>query len=370
MTVDKRIRVLHTGLTDGRGGIESFLYNMFCNVDWHRFKFDFLCYGAQSAFDEELANMGAALIELPDRRSLSAYAGTLRRVLSQGYDVFHMHKNSPIDFVFAMVAKKCSAKIIVHAHNTEANVSDRHAVLMRLGRSVFKKDAGLMFACSTPAGEWVFGKEAGFEFFPNAIKLGCFAFDSSARARLRDDLDIQQDAFVIGSVGRLVEQKNYPFLMHRFSLLHSEFPSARLVVAGDGELRETLQQHASEHGVSDSALFLGARSDVAQLDSASDWLYAFSLWEGFSFVTLEAQAGGALLCQPRRPGRGTSDRSCATVRFGRTTLGWVDRGIGGISASTVCGRRLRVRGPEGLRSLRRRREAHGYLQAAARQGRS
>lgn len=153
-------------------------------------------------------------------------------------------------------------------------------------------DTDLRLACSNAAGEWVFGKDAGFEFFPNSIRLADFAYDPEARAALRAGLGLSDGDFAIGIVGRLVEQKNYPFLVRAFARVREAVPRARLVCVGEGPLEGEVRSLAEELGVSGSVLLLGRRDDAARLYSAMDCLCVPSLWEGFPFVTLEAQAAG------------------------------------------------------------------------------
>ena len=203
----RKIRVLHMGLDDRKGGIESFLYNISCNVDWNRFQFDFLCYGKNPAYGEELAAMGANLIEMPGRKNILAYARFLRRVLARNHDVVHLHKNSPADFLPVVAARELPCKIIVHAHNTAAN-SAVPGLVASMGRSAFGRYADARLACSAPAGEYVFGTESDFQLFPNAIRLDDYAYCPASRSEKREELGIDPRSFVVGIVGRLVAQKN------------------------------------------------------------------------------------------------------------------------------------------------------------------
>jgi glycosyltransferase involved in cell wall biosynthesis len=292
MSKDGRVRVLHMGLDDRKGGIERFLFNMSSNIDWDRFKFDFLCYGKHPAFGKELRDMGAELVMLPSRKNLPAYINSLNGALSRGYDIFHMHKNSAMDFLPAVVAKRHPTKLVVHAHNTEANVGGKHGILVGMGRNVFRADADLRLACSPAAGEWLFGEGASFEFFPNAVKLADFAFDPAARTEIRTSLGLESGVFTVGIVGRLVKQKNYPFMLRTFSLLRQLVPDAVLLAVGEGPLMGEIENLAVEMGITDGLRLLGSCDDVSRLYSAMDCLCVPSLWEGFSYVTLEAQASG------------------------------------------------------------------------------
>src|SRR5262252_8189128 len=79
-----------------------------------------------------------------------------------------------------------------------------------------------------------------------------------ARAlKLRCSLGFRPDDVVIGSVGRLVEQKDYPTQLRAFALAARQVPSLRMVIAGDGPLRASLEQITRELGISTLVRFLG-----------------------------------------------------------------------------------------------------------------
>lgn len=279
------------GLDDRKGGIESFLYNMSCNVDWTRFQFDFLCYGKNPAYGEKLATMGSNLIEMPSRKNILAYAGFLKRVLAQNYDVVHLHKNSPTDFLPVVAARKAPCRVIVHAHNTAANAAIPSFVTS-MGRIAFGHHADVRLACSAPAGEYVFGAESDFRLFPNAIQLDDYTYNPGSRLKKREELGISQESFVVGVVGRLVAQKNYLFMVRAFSRFHEAFPDSVLVCVGEGNMRNDIEALIASLGLTDNVMLLGRRDDVPRLYSAFDCACCPSIYEGFSIFTLEAQAAG------------------------------------------------------------------------------
>ncbi|MEK7328905.1 MAG: glycosyltransferase [Chloroflexota bacterium] len=103
---------------------------------------------------------------------------------------------------------------------------------------------------------------------------------------LRAELGLNDDVPLIGAVGRLTEQKGFRYLLEAFAIVRRSLPQAQLVIAGDGELRSTLEAQ----GHKDAVRFLGWRSDVPSVMADIDVLAVPSLWEGFGLVTLEAMA--------------------------------------------------------------------------------
>jgi L-malate glycosyltransferase len=114
------------------------------------------------------------------------------------------------------------------------------------------------------------------------------------RDAMRAQLGIAPDAFVVGSVGRLMPVKGFEYLVEAFAQLPRKqtSPEHRLVIVGDGPLRDALGRCAGRHGVLRDVTFLGARSDVYDLMNAFDVFVLPSLHEGVPMVLLEAMAIG------------------------------------------------------------------------------
>ncbi len=110
------------------------------------------------------------------------------------------------------------------------------------------------------------------------------------------------DRFIIGSVGRLSEQKGYPFLLQAFPDLLREFQNIELWLIGDGELRESLMEQARNLGIGDRVIFHGRKSDILQWMRKMDLFVIPSLWEGLPTVILEAMAAGVPVITTDIPG--------------------------------------------------------------------
>jgi len=108
----------------------------------------------------------------------------------------------------------------------------------------------------------------------------------------RAELGIPIGAPLIATAGRFEPQKGLHDLIEAVALVRKELPEARLLLIGDGPLRENLQECARQKGVSDAVLFTGWRNDVPRLIQASDVFCLSSHWESFGLVLVEAMALG------------------------------------------------------------------------------
>lgn len=113
-----------------------------------------------------------------------------------------------------------------------------------------------------------------------------------ARADVRTQLGVPQDAFVVLSAGRLVPVKNLPLLLRAVERLRREVPSAHLLLAGDGPERPRLQRLAAELGLDGNVRFLGHRTDVPALMRGSDVCAMASTIEGLPYTLIEAATAG------------------------------------------------------------------------------
>ena len=145
-------------------------------------------------------------------------------------------------------------------------------------------------ACSTEAGKWLYG-DRKFELIPNGIDVQRFRFDGTIRREYRKKLGLGDD-FTLVTVGRFNEQKNYERLISIFAEVVKGRGKAKLLMAGDGKMKEMIYEKARRLSLDDSVKFLGNRSDVDKLLMAADCFVMTSLYEGLPVSVIEAQASG------------------------------------------------------------------------------
>lgn len=100
---------------------------------------------------------------------------------------------------------------------------------------------------------------------------------------------IEKGTFVISSVGRLNDVKNFTFLLEIFSEICKVKEDVKLILVGDGPEKNALQTYAKQLNVFDKVIFLGEISNVMSVYSVSNVFVMTSHSEGFSIVALEAQ---------------------------------------------------------------------------------
>jgi glycosyltransferase involved in cell wall biosynthesis len=130
-------------------------------------------------------------------------------------------------------------------------------------------------------------RKQSLHIIPNGIPLAAFGPDADARARLRAELGIPPSAFVVGSVGRLAREKNYPLLVRAIGPLLSE--QLRLVLVGSGDDRAEIERNVPS-ACAQFVVLTGLRHDIPSLLASFDLFALSSRTEGLPLAIPEAMA--------------------------------------------------------------------------------
>lgn len=278
-----------------RGGQETYLMNLYRNIDRSRFEFVFLCtINDKGHYDDEIYALGGKIEHLPINTKLGILkplinANILKKWLHEykfNIDVFEIHTQHSMDaFLSSVAALKAGIKnVIVHSHNSNTTYHRNAHFVFRPFLTVLPI---LRYACGFEAGKWMFGKK-DFEVVRNGIQANKFVFNESVRNSVRSEMG-WDGCFVIGHVGRLSEQKNHKYLIDIFAAINKVIPNSKLVLIGDGELRNDIERYIEEKNVKESVVMLGVRNDTENLYQGMDLFLFPSLFEGLSVVLIEAQ---------------------------------------------------------------------------------
>lgn len=109
---------------------------------------------------------------------------------------------------------------------------------------------------------------------------------------VRCEFGISPEEFVVCHVGRFHHVKNHRFLVEIMHYLRSRTSSVKLLLVGDGPLRNSIEEHVRELGLERDVIFAGLRSDVPRILANVDAFVMPSLAEGLPLAAIEAQAAG------------------------------------------------------------------------------
>lgn len=293
--------VMHILVSLGRGGIETWLIQVFRNSKALRERSSICLIGDTPAKDyyEEIMGMGIPIyfvsfsyLGIPFVYRLVAFLKFTRPT------VVHAHMNYLSGLVTLSGLLAGVPVRIAHYH---VSYPEQHKRVVRrlyihLVRVLEGLSATLILGCSAEALRSyrdIFGIRCPSKrVLYYGISLYPF-LEPVDEKKIRYELGIPPDAFVISHIGRFVTQKNQGFLIHLLSELVKQSPETYLLLVGDGPLRPTIEEEVQREGLSDHVVFAGIRSDIPRLLVGATNIFVFpSLYEGLGLVLIEAQAAG------------------------------------------------------------------------------
>lgn len=124
----------------------------------------------------------------------------------------------------------------------------------------------------------------------NGIEMDRYRTNPDDPNRVRLEFKIGQETVLIGAAGRLVWQKGFEYLIEAIPGVIKAHPDVKILIIGDGPLKESLKAQGARLKLYDSLIFTGFRDDMREILSAIDILVIPSLLEGFPMITLEGMA--------------------------------------------------------------------------------
>lgn len=289
------VRVLHVFIGMNRSGVPVMLTNYHREIDKTKVQFDYAVETAErSYFDDEIEAMGGIIHRIGFSGKQIRFYLKLARIIRRGqYNIVHSHMNY-INSMVMLVAFLFGVKNrISHSHNTYKGRNHFKRVIHSVARLFIRLFSTEYFACSSAAGEVLYGSKnmAKVKVIHNAINSGLFTYDPDMGCNTKKKLGIE-GSFVIGHVGGFLPLKNHVFLIEIFHEIHKILKNSILVLVGDGRLKEKIEDMVHGMNITEKVLFLGARSDIAELLMAFDCMIIPSLSEGLSIALIEGQAAG------------------------------------------------------------------------------
>ena len=298
----KRVLQIMGGLN--RGGLETFVMNMYRTIDRTEIQFDFLLTQMVGGdYEEEAKSLGAYIYCLPPRnKGLKAYRRALDAFFRRhhSYIAIHEHISSLTSIDPAYYAKRYGIPIrIFHSHSSSIQKSLRlhwvHSILHYVNKPKVHSWATHYLGCSDKALDWMYkytGVRSKAIMVNNGIDCEKYIYNAAIRKEIRSELRIESDDFVIGHIGRFIPLKNQSFLVDILEELQKILPKTKLMLVGDGETMDDVKAKVTNKGLNGSVIFTGVRSDVARLMQTMDVFVMPSWFEGLPVSLVEAQAAG------------------------------------------------------------------------------
>lgn len=297
-------RILHVVSSMNRGGAETMIMNLYRNIDREKIQFDFVCHIKEKCdFEDEIYSLGGRIIRIDSLGTLGIknYIKELRKVIINygPYQVVHAHTDVQAGIV-TLAAKMAGVdKRICHSHNTKwkEKPSIKDNLQSYILRNIAKITSTNLCACGKDAAIFFFGKnnynKNRVTILNNGIDIDNFNNISNLDInRVKDELEIDNKTLIIGHIGRFYEQKNHIFIIQLAKELKKRNINFKILLIGDGPLKESIKQKSYEYKVDKNIKFLGVRDDVPILLKIFDVFIFPSFYEGLPVTLIETQAAG------------------------------------------------------------------------------
>jgi sugar transferase (PEP-CTERM/EpsH1 system associated) len=287
--MDKKIHVQHLLLSLQPGGLENGVVNVVNRLSASRFQSSICCLKHAGEFAARI-NSDVPIHEMGWRSGNDPWLPfRLARLFRKTRpDIVHTRNVESFYYGF-LGAKLAGIKCVIHSEH--GRTFDDRPIRFRVQRW-FAEHTQALFAVSKQLSadldKHVGIPQSRIQVLYNGVDLE--RFGSGDRATARRLLGLQQTDLVIGSVGRLVQVKNYPLLLKAVAALNQK--DVIVVLVGDGPVRAALQALAKSLGLEQQVRFLGHRDDVTSLLAGMDIFVLPSFSEGMSNTLLEAMASG------------------------------------------------------------------------------
>ena len=203
-----------------------------------------------------------------------------------------LHAHLPRAELFSTLAPS-DISIVLSRHNAEPFYPGAPKMISRqLSRYVSKRATSIVAISEAVKTYLISCKEVTD---PNKIKVVYYGFNRTEDDENTDDPqlnNIKSKEIVIGTISRLVPQKDLGTLIRAFEIFQKKNPDAFLVIVGEGALKDQLSALVKKLGIESNVIWYGRTANVNSILREFDLFALTSLYEGFGLVLLEAMANG------------------------------------------------------------------------------
>lgn len=234
-------------------------------------------------------------------KNIKAYKNLKKTINENNYDMVHCH--TPVGGVLTRLAsikaRKNETKVIYTAHGfhffkgapklnwlifypIEKFLSKYTDCLITINEEDYKIAKEKFKAKKT---ELVHGVGVDAEKFSNKIS-------KEEKEKIRKDLELKEDDFVLIQVGELNKNKNQIMSINAMTEIAKKYPKIHLLIVGKGSLDETYEKIIKENNLEKNVHMLGYREDVSDLMKISNLLLSLSYREGLPVNVIEGIMSG------------------------------------------------------------------------------
>ncbi|MCX8010959.1 MAG: glycosyltransferase family 4 protein [Ignavibacteria bacterium] len=289
-----KIKILHIIRQADIGGGERHLQLLVKNLNKEKYESVILSFSKGLIFDE-LKSLGFECFHLHSKKTfdINVIKFIYKLLRSKKINLIHAHgSRAGINSILPSIKLNIPIVYTVHGWSFHPGISKISYYIRKWIEKLICYQAKAIINVSLTDSLVFNGKfNDKTRIVYNGVDFENF-FVISNKQQLRKEFGYSEEDFVLGFFSRLTQQKNPIKLLQAFQLLNNENKKFKLLIAGDGELKNQVQEFIKRNNLEDSIKIFGFRSDVNKLLNVIDVYLLPSFWEGLSIGLLEAMAVG------------------------------------------------------------------------------
>ena len=295
MEQDKK-RVLHIVKIMNHGGAETMIMNLYRNIDRTQVQFDFLCMTAEEGeYNDEIRKLGGRIftVSSPESGRIKNLKQIYKILKKEKFIAIHSHVSYYSGFICFVAYLAGIKKRITHSHTTNdlRKKNMFRNIYNFFSKFLIKIFSNIKLACGEMAGKYLYGKSK-FTVLNNGIDLEKYKSITDEQVnKLKEELNISKDKFVIGHVGRFVDIKNQEYFIELAKSMQKFRNDFVIVLVGQGTDFEKIKKLIKENSLQNYFILPGLREDIPVFMKMFNVFVMPSLYEGFPLVVVEALAG-------------------------------------------------------------------------------
>lgn len=291
-----QIKILHLIKSLGRGGAEMLLPEAIRFHNKEKYVFHCIYFLPwKNQLVAALEEQGVLVTNLPATNNLQILTklGELQTYIEQnGIDIVHCHLPWA-GFAGRFISKRLTIPVVYTEHNKQERY---HLFTKLINKYSFHLQTKVIAVSDEVAVSITknIGRKTPIQVIANGVDTDKFQSDSWMRKEMREQQQIPEDAFVIGTVAVFRFQKRLAEWLEIFAEVILKHPQVRGIIVGAGPLQNEIEAKAKQLRLQGKLIMPGLQTDVKPWLAAMDVFMMASEFEGLPIALLEAMSMGCI----------------------------------------------------------------------------
>lgn len=292
-----KIRILH--VAQAAGGVDRYIRMLLKYLDKDKFENILVC--SQDFREEDYDGLADSFEQIEMNRAIGANdlksIAEVRKLMKKyNPDIVYAH-SSKAGAIARVADIGLKNHCIYNPHGWAFNMrcSDKkrmmYTAIEKIAAPFCEKIVCISDAEKQSALEKKICKEDKLQVIFNGVDIDAYESGEHGKAK-RADLNIPEDAFVVGMVGRISPQKAPDVFVKMAKLVKDKIQDAHFIIVGSGNQETEIRKYAEDNGFSGNLHITGWVNDPMSYVELFDVACLLSRWEGFGLALPEYMMAG------------------------------------------------------------------------------